>query len=104
MHHELLHSQEGIVAHQLVLVMHVVHYQLLPAQLFDHSKTVEGEKINQMSSCQNHKIIRCMRYDEVTITHREPEHLKQQIRINEMLTVPSRCHQTNDKGNSESRL
>lgn len=34
-HHELLHSQEGVVAHLLVLVVHVVHHQLLPAQLLD---------------------------------------------------------------------
>ena len=34
-HRELLYSQEGVVAHLLVLVVHVVHHQLLPTQLFD---------------------------------------------------------------------
>lgn len=34
-HHELLHGQEGVVAHLLVLVVHVVHHQLLPAELLD---------------------------------------------------------------------
>ena len=34
-HHELLYGQEGVVAHLLVLVVHVVHHQLLPTQLFD---------------------------------------------------------------------
>lgn len=34
--HELLHSQQGVVADQLVLVVHVVHHQLFSTQLLNH--------------------------------------------------------------------
>ena len=44
MHHELLHRQQGVVADKLVLMMHVVHHQLLSAQLLNHSEGERGEE------------------------------------------------------------
>lgn len=35
-HHEFLHGQKSVVANLLVLMVHVVHYQLLPAKLLDN--------------------------------------------------------------------
>lgn len=35
-HHELLHSQQSVVADLLVFMMHVIHYQLFPTELFNH--------------------------------------------------------------------
>lgn len=34
--HQLLHGQQGVVAHELVLVVHVIHHQLFSTQLFNH--------------------------------------------------------------------
>jgi len=34
--HELLHSQQGVVADELVLVVHVIHHQLFSTQLLNH--------------------------------------------------------------------
>lgn len=42
--HELLHGQQGVVAHELVLVVHVIHHQLFPAQLLDHPEMQEEKR------------------------------------------------------------
>lgn len=34
--HQLLHSQQGVVADELVLVVHVIHNQLFSTQLLNH--------------------------------------------------------------------
>ena len=42
--HELLHGQQGVVAHELVLVVHVIHHQLFPAQLLNHPEIERKKK------------------------------------------------------------
>lgn len=37
-HHQLLHTQQSVVADELVLVVHVVHYQLFSTQLLNNPK------------------------------------------------------------------
>lgn len=34
--HQLLHSQQGVVADELVFVVHVIHHQLFSTQLLNH--------------------------------------------------------------------
>lgn len=34
--HELLHSQQGVVTDELVLVVHMIHHQLFSTQLLNH--------------------------------------------------------------------
>lgn len=41
-YHELLHTQQSIVADELVLVVHVIHHQLLSTQLLNNPEIRGG--------------------------------------------------------------
>lgn len=36
--HQLLHSQQGVVPDELVLVVHMIHHQLFSPELLNHSE------------------------------------------------------------------
>lgn len=48
-YHELLHTQQGVVADELVLVVHVIHHQLFSTQLLNNPEIRGGrnQSINQ---------------------------------------------------------